>query len=258
MRLALLIALTAAAAGCASTEDEGDRLARRYDDDTPLTTLSFYRWNPKAEVDLTAGTIDAVSDRTQHEETLGGRAEAHLDLVSVLLEGFWVHANADAAGVKGDARYGRLDFAAAMRIVGPESAPPSVRPFPIAVYVDGIAGIRSHYGSLKADVSAFEREDQSGFWIEPMAGGRASLVLLRRITLEARADISGIGYDGWYSVSTGAEANLRVDLAVGLGAFVGARWARVRVEEDDDDDGFEEFSLDLRLEGVQAGVLWEF
>lgn len=258
MRLALLIAFAAASAGCASTEDEGDRLARRYDDDTPLTTLSFYRWNPKAEVDLTAGTIDATSDRTQHEETLGGRAEAHLDLVSVLLEGFWVHANADAMGVKGDARYGRLDFAAAMRIVGPESAPPAHRPFPIAVYVDGIAGIRSHYGSLKADVSAFEREDQSGFWIEPMAGGRASVVLLRRITLEGRADISGIGYDGWYSVSTGAEANLRVDLAVGLGAFVGARWARVRVEEDDDDDGFEEFSLDLRLEGVQAGVLWEF
>ena len=124
--------------------------------------------------------------------------------------------------------------------------------------MDGLAGVRTHFASLDVDPPGFEEVDDDVLWLEPMGGLRVGVVLLRRFTIEGRADVSGIGYNGFTSFSTNAEVNLRVDLAVGLGAFVGARYARIDARDDDDDDGFDETALDLRLEGIQAGILWEF
>ena len=261
MRPALLLAAAAAAAaaaGCASSSGDGSRLPRRYDDETPLWTLTGYGWRADSEVEITTGAIQAKTDRIEEEAVRGGRLEAHLDRVSLLLDGFWLHASADAGGVEGDARYGRFDLSVALRLVGEERFPVAERASPVAPFLDGIAGLRTHFAGLHTDPPGFERVDQDAAWIEPMAGARAGVVLLRRLTLEGRADVSGLAYSDWRSLSTGAEATLRLDLAAGLGAFVGARWARVRIGEDDDGDGFDETFLDLRLDGVWAGVIWEF
>ena len=257
MRNALLLALAAGAAGCASARHDED-LPRQPWDEVITTTVTAYGWRADSDVEITAGGLETFDGDVEEDTVRGGRFEAHLDRVSVLLDAFWVHAGTEAQGVEGDARYGRFDLTAAMRIHGPEPAPPTERRFPVFAYVDGLAGVRTHFASLDVDPPGFEEVDDHVVWLEPMAGARVGVVLLRRITIEGRADVSGIGYEGFSSFSTNAEVNLRVDLAVGLGAFAGARWARIDAREDDDDDGFDETSLDLTLEGFQAGIVWEF
>ena len=257
MRIAIPLALAALASGCAAARHDED-LPRYAWEEKIVTTISAYAWDATADVDITAAGIESVGDDVDEDVVRGARFETHLDRVSLLLDGFWVHADATSQGVEGDARYGRFDLSVAMRIHGPEPLPPRERPFPAFAYVDGLAGVRTHFASLDVDPPGFEEVDDDVLWLEPMGGLRVGVVLLRRFTIEGRADVSGIGYNGFTSFSTNAEVNLRVDLAVGLGAFVGARYARIDARDDDDDDGFDETALDLRLEGIQAGILWEF
>jgi hypothetical protein len=247
-----------AASAAAPSASASPGPARTPDDDRVTFTLLPYAWRADARGEARADGIEASTDDDEESTVRGGRVEAHLDRVALLLDGFWAHAGAEDAGIEGDARYGRFDLSVALRLVGDDPAPVADRAGPVAAFADGIAGLRTHFAGLHADPPGFPVFDRDVAWIEPMAGGRAGVTVLRRLTLFGRADASGIGYEDWASASWGAEAGVRLDLAAGLGLVAGARWARVRIGEDSDDDGFDETRLDLRLKGLWAGIVWEF
>lgn len=253
-----MLAAAVLAAGCASEAGGSGDLPGRYDDDTVRFTVLPYAWRADVAGEATAGGISVSTDEDTKTTVRGGRLEASLGRVALLLDGFWVHAGAVESGIEGDARYGRFDLSVALRLLGEGPAPVEERAGPISPFVDGIAGLRTHFAGLSADPPGFQSVDQDVGWVEPMAGGRAGVTVLRRLTFFGRADASGIAYEDWHSAAWGAEAGVRLDLAAGLGVVAGARWARLRIGEDEDDDGFDETFLDLRLKGLWAGIVWEF
>jgi len=257
--LASLPALVAAAlaAGCASSTG-GREDGPRWYDDTVHGALLGYGWNSDVDADGRAGGFSASTDEHENTTIGGGRLEAGMQQVSLLLDAFWLHAGTVESGVEADVRYGRFDLSVAMRIHGQGRLPLEEREGPVSTFVDGIAGIRSHFADLTADPPGFEEYDEDVAWLEPMAGARAGVTILRRITVYGRADVGGIAYEGFSSSSWGAEVGLQVDVIGGLGVVAGSRWARIRFDEDADDDGFDEASLDMTLQGLWAGIVLQF
>ena len=238
---------------------EPPRRARWEEENTIYWSLVPYAWKTDADGDITAGSFEASVDDPDRDVVLGGRMEAYMDRVALVLDGFYAHAGTtDAAGVEGDARYGRFDVSVALRILGDPPRPIGERGGLLHLTLDGIAGIRTNVAALNVDPPGFAIVDHDETWLEPMAGLRGDLRLFRRFHAFARADISGIAYDDRECVSYGGEVGVRVDLIDGLCAFAGLRYVRVQLDEDLDHDGFDETSIDFELNGPWAGLILEF